>query len=156
MGRSFLATCLGFSSVAFLQCQAVPSISFEDDDRPTFDQRAVSESDASDLGERDNDATVNGNEPNEPEPSAPDASVNPPRDASPDTRSPPAPSCPASPPPGATACCGTMPCYGDCSAVTCSACVSECQGKALCCARTGHKPNCKKSLAEKCPKDPGD
>ena len=42
--------------------------------------------------------------------------------------------CPAQPPAGAAACCGTVPCNGDCDA-HCSECLSRCSLGQVCCAK---------------------
>jgi hypothetical protein len=47
--------------------------------------------------------------------------------------------CPQHPPPGASACCGAVPCNGDCDA-GCAQCEMKCKqgvGPQVCCARNG-------------------
>ncbi|MFO0662477.1 MAG: hypothetical protein U0174_00920 [Polyangiaceae bacterium] len=59
--------------------------------------------------------------------------------------------CPSTVPSAAVACCGKVACSGDCFGDACQECASECGSSALCCARSGHKPTCRKSLSDKCP-----
>lgn len=44
-------------------------------------------------------------------------------------------SCPDAVPPGASVCCGSIPCNGNCGAM-CMVCASTCGTATLCCART--------------------
>jgi hypothetical protein len=94
----------GALSFPLAGCDPVPTLL-------TFDQPDAASDSPSDATEADMSST-----PDAPMATSPDAS------------------CPDTPPPGATACCNSVPCNGDCDA-HCAECESKCSSAQLCCAK---------------------
>ena len=58
--------------------------------------------------------------------------------------------CPTAPPPGATFCCGTVPCSGTLCVAKCADCRADCSTSELCCPRTNGNVQCRR-LSQGCP-----
>jgi hypothetical protein len=100
-----------------LGCADVPTLTFEGDDAssPGGDASGSSDAgtDAVDAGSSDDGA------------------------GSVDDGASPESGCPDAVPPGASICCGVVPCNGNCGAM-CSVCAATCGPQTLCCARTNN------------------
>ena len=107
------ATALSLLATA-VACRAIPDYRFEDDLDGAADTSVA------------RDAT-----PSDAAPSDADAHLGPTADAAPDA---PGSGCPGTPPPYATACCGPVPCAGDCPAA-CAECAARCGASEACCAK---------------------
>lgn len=103
-------------------CLGVPSVDFAED-------AAADVSDAARDSQTSRDGSVDA-------PAGPDA----------------VPGCPASPPPGASWCCGPVPCRGDAGACSaeCTNCENDCAEEACCLDEHGNFQGCAKTPIE-CP-----
>ena len=117
------ATALSLLATA-VACRAIPDYRFEDDLDGAADTSVARDATPSEAAPSDA-------APSDAAPSDADAHLGPTADAAPDA---PGSGCPGTPPPYATACCGPVPCAGDCPAA-CAECAARCGASEACCAK---------------------